>query len=67
MYTMQNMPEYKLCLTRIFPYKHRIVLSLYGNIQVGENPYSGIFYLVLASFFVIIRINYKTRFFMYIE
>ena len=41
------MPEYWFSVTRIFQFKDRIVD--YEKISVRENPYSGIFYVVVEK------------------
>ena len=47
--TALNMPEYEFSLTQIFSLygKIRMIMFLYGEIRVRENPYSNIFYVVL--------------------
>ena len=40
------MQEHRFSLTRILPYKDRIIMSLYGRIWVSENPYSRLFHVL---------------------
>ena len=57
------MREYGFYLTRILPYKDRIVDSvLNGRKRVGENPYSRIFYAVsLYTIYLEYRELHKTK------
>ena len=40
------MREYRFSLTRILPYKDRIIMSLQGRIRVSENQYSRLFHVL---------------------
>ena len=43
------MPEYGVSLTRFFPYNNRIYHA--GNASQKKNPYSDIFYIVMAFYY----------------
>ena len=48
-FTPQNMPEYEFSLTRIFPYKDRIIDYVLIQENTGKiSPYSSTFYAVLS-------------------